>query len=95
MGGLPAASSKALVEIYPQPGQNISEVAFAIADSPTGPAMLSGRSPATERDKAAKRTAAVSIDMSSLPPGIYTAVASVFDGTKLLGEPAGHSVSTD
>ena len=84
-GRITGSQLEALVEIYPQPGQNISEVAFAIADSPTGPAMLSGRSSATERDKAAKRTAAVSIDMSSLPPGIYTAVASVFDGTKLLG----------
>ncbi|MEI6666990.1 MAG: hypothetical protein WCP29_02455 [Acidobacteriota bacterium] len=84
-GRITSSRLEAVLEVYPDSGQQVSAVAFDIADSPDAPAILSGQSPAPERDGGIRRTAAVSFDLSSLPPGIYTAVARVLGGEKLLG----------
>jgi tetratricopeptide (TPR) repeat protein len=83
-GRISSSQLETLLELYPKAGQHVTEVAFAIADGVDGPAIVSGTTPAPEREPGT-RVAAVSVDLSALPPGIYTAVARVLDGKTEVG----------
>ncbi|MCX6543943.1 MAG: VWA domain-containing protein [Acidobacteria bacterium] len=85
-GQLWGQSVEAYVEFVPKSGQLApSSVTFGIADRPGAQPLVSFVVPASKKDPSSPWSAGGHLDLSILPPGDYTAVATITDGTRRLG----------
>jgi tetratricopeptide (TPR) repeat protein len=75
----------AYVEIYPQASQHFSSVTLHVADRPGGEPLVSFSTAPKEIEPGRRWAAQAGVDLTSLPPGAYTLVARVFDGTRVVG----------
>lgn len=75
----------AYLEVYPQDGGRVTGVKFDVAERPGGPSLVSFDVPFREVDAGSRWAAQGGVDLADLPPGAYSLVASVHDGTRTVG----------
>ncbi len=83
-GRITGDALEAFLEIYPGDVKEVPSVAFEVADIPGGPPIIQGAVSPEKRD-GGRLVAGVSLELRTLPPGVYILNARALDGERLLG----------
>jgi len=85
-GRVDGAAIEVGVEMYPVKGKgSVTSVAFDVADSPGGPAIVGARARPVSGDSGRRQLAATDVDIRLLPPGDYVVVATAYSKDRVLG----------